>query len=245
MNDYLKANAAQYHTQTACIIDEPFLIIKGIKDNKHYATAPTINNGYGSYALLDKLGLHTSLPIPLKIKKASKLYKNWYKYPYKYCWQGVTFEAYVLLKESLDRSCIISINPSDFPNYEHLLACIRSVFNNKEGIDWAIVTRLDCSVDVLRSFEEEIAGADFGLKRNYRSHFHKQKFTGMYAGRDPKNSKYQVTVYDKSFKGKVSFPVTRYEVNSYPKNLTLRDLGRVCKHTPFRSVTRHHIELID
>ena len=240
----LNTENSQYHTQTACIVDDSFLIIKGIKDNKSYATAPILNNGYGTYALLDKLGLHTSLSIPLNIKKASKLSKNWYKYRYKYTWQERDFEAYVLLKESMDKSCMVSINPSDFPNYNYLITCVRSVFNNKEGIDWAIVTRLDCSVDVLRPFEEEIRGADFGLKRNYRAHFLKQKMTGVYAGRDPKNEKYQVTVYDKFFKSKGNFPVTRYEVNSYPRNLILRDLNRVCSHRPFKSVTRHSIELI-
>lgn len=238
-------NNQQYHVQSAGIIGYPFLIIKGIRDRQNYATINTLQGSYSSYALMDKLNLRTSLALPKNVAVYCKMIRGWYKYPYNYSWQNRSLRAYILIKELRDTTCLISVNPADFPNYDYLLRCIRTIFNNDPTIDSARVTRLDCSVDVLRPFKDEIQGADFGKKRNYRAHSHNNRQTGLYVGRDPKNSRYLVTVYDKSLKNRLTTPTTRYETNSYPKNLTLGTLSRICRHKPFTSVKRYNLQLVN
>jgi hypothetical protein len=232
--------------------------ITTLQQYKHKTLKPsgkrTIPSHTPSISLLDKLSIvtHLHLPESLPYKLGSYKKSNYFIYEEKSSLNEIIFSENIFYRKH-GENLYLTLNPSHFDNCPHLDSCFLSIFQGDKEILNSPVIRTDCTVDVYRSFEEERLGVDFGSKKSFETfkerYSSRNGLTGFHVGEDTKSSRAALSMYDKqlerNMKGiEIDFPWTRYETNSFPKGLLLKNLHLICNHTPFSNIKRYHIEFI-
>ena len=245
-------------------ISDPFNILSKIHNKQSYSSGEPIpehiirssDGCYPAYALLDKLSFST--PISFSDKEAISRGLRWkciednkkkiwvYVYDYKYTYKGLPYSTRITINQDrpFKQDPLVTVNPSHFPNIQYLMDSLFSLYEPEQILEGRIV-RLDCSVDILRPFQQELIGVTFHKKKIKEKHTEGGKITGLYIGKS-RRGRWQnlLLVYDKQKESNLDFFVTRYEVSDATK-LLLKDLSKICKHTPFSFIRRNELKIIE